>query len=303
MGNLLDRTYFGNPNLDIPFGLAFAQDHSVLLGAFQNNSGAYYGVTVLAQLNFGDGVEAPAACLSPDVLNAASFSPGVAPGSAITLTGFGMGPQAGVVAQAESDGALPTQLSGVQVLFDGQPAPLLYVQSQQINAFAPFTLTGATTNLTVTYNGATIGSAPAPVVAQATSLFRLSPLSTQLAAINQDGTVNGPSHPAPVGSVISLYATGCGQTQIPGVAGTIFPDTASSLVTPVAVYVGGMPADVLYAGAAPLEFAGIDQINVRIPAGLPPGAAEVCAAPLIYGVQSPCTEFAGGTGGATITVQ
>ena len=195
-------------------------------------------------------------------------------------------------AQAEPDGALPTQLNGVQVLFDGQPAPLLYVQSQQINAFAPFTLTGATTNLTVAYNGATIGSTSVPVVAEITGLFRLSPLSTQVADINEDGTVNGPSHPAPVGSVISLYGTGFGQTQLPGVAGTVLPDTASSLVTPVKISIGGLSADVLYAGAAPLEFAGIDRINVRIPAGLPPVVTEVSATSQITGVQ-----------GTTITVQ
>jgi uncharacterized protein (TIGR03437 family) len=69
---------------------------------------------------------------------------------------------------------------------------------------------------------------------------------------------------------------------LPGVLGAIFPDQASSLMTPIQVYVGGeftpsgepgTLADVLYAGAAPLEFAGIDQINVRIPVGAGTGSA------------------------------
>ena len=39
--------------------------------------------------------------------------------------------------------------------------------------------------------------------------------------------------------------------------------------------IGGQPAEVIYAGAAPLEPIGIFQINVKIPATLSPGAAAV----------------------------
>ena len=129
----------------------------------------------------------------------------------------------------------------------------------------------------MTYNGATIGSTIVGIVADAGAIFRLGDLSTQAAALNQDGTVNGPSHPAPIGSYISLYGTGFGQTQAPGVTGSLFTGTASSLVTanPVAVTIENIPAQVQYAGAAPFDWAGIDQINVQIPAGVPSGVASI----------------------------
>jgi uncharacterized protein (TIGR03437 family) len=192
-----------------------------------------------------------------------------------------MGPEQGLSSQLAADGSLPVELGGVQVLFDGIPAPLLYVQSQQINAFAPFRLTGqSTTTVQVIYRGQTIGSIAEPVGAVNPAIFRLNPGgSTQAAAINQDGSINGPAHPAAVGSFVTIFGTGFGQTQLPGVSGTLFPATASLLDTQVEVLVGGaycptgdsycsggFSANVTYGGAAPLQFAGIDQINFQVPA-------------------------------------
>lgn len=93
-------------------------------------------------------------------------------------------------------------------------------------------------------------------------------LSTQAAVLNEDGTINGPAHPATVGSVISLFGTGVGQTNPPGVTGSPFPLVPAALQAHVSVLIGNAPAEVLYAGAAPGLFAGIDQINVRVPAPL-----------------------------------
>jgi len=310
-GALADRTYFGSW-VDVPVGMALSGDHSALL-----DTG-----TGLAELNFGDPNTPAASCLFPWVLDAATFNPdeGIAPGEVISLAGFGIGPEQGISYQPGPGGAAPLQLGGVQVLFDGQAAPLLYVQSQQINALAPFELaTRTSTNVQVVYNGATIGSfAQAVGIAtgiiayeQNPSLFRLSPgLSTQAAAINEDGTTNGPAHPAPAGSVISLFGTGFGQTQLPGVTGAIFPDVPSPLVTPVAVYIGGTgsgednvlgtSAEVLYAGAAPLLFAGVDQINVRIPvlSGMTGGAVEIVVQSLTAN-----GTVVGSLGGTTIWVE
>jgi uncharacterized protein (TIGR03437 family) len=246
---------------------------------------------VIAQLNFGDGMTPPPSCLSTEVLLAASFSPpsygGIALGSAITLTGFGLGPETGMTAQLTLNNTLPTEIGGVQVLVNGQAAPLLYVQSEQINAFAPFTLQPETTaTVSVTYNGMTIGSTSMPVASGSQNggsngaFFRLDDTSTQAAAINQDGTINGPDHPAPVGSVIALYGTGFGQTQLPGVSGTLFT-TASPLAatTPLTITMNQIPATVKYAGAAPFDWAGIDQINLQVPAGAVSGANTVSVNP------------------------
>ena len=278
-GALADRTYFGIGE-DSPIGLLSTSGNSIELAALEN-----YSQPVLAQLNFGDSASTPPSCVANSVANAASFyagisnGGGVAPGEAISLSGFGMGPAQGVLSKLAADGALPVQSGGVQVLFDGVPARLLYVASQQINAFAPFTLAGqSTTTVQVVYRGRTIGSFTTPVVPANPGIFRLyAGGSTQAAAINQDGTINGPAHPAKVGSSVTIFGTGFGQTQLPGVSGTLFP-TASLLTAQVEVNVGGMycppggafcgggfPAIVTYGGAAPLEFAGIDQINFQVP--------------------------------------
>jgi uncharacterized protein (TIGR03437 family) len=46
-------------------------------------------------------------------------------------------------------------------------------------------------------------------------------------------------------------------------------------MSPVKVSIGGQPAEVLYAGSAPLLPMGVFQINVRIPAGTPSGNIPV----------------------------
>jgi hypothetical protein len=99
-------------------------------------------------------------CLANTIQNAASFAEGaVAPGEVVTLRGKGIGPQSGVNAQVGANG-FPTELAGVQVLFGNQPAALLYVQSEQINAMVPWeTGSGSPnpgTSVEVTYNGVSI---------------------------------------------------------------------------------------------------------------------------------------------------
>ncbi|MBV9768270.1 MAG: hypothetical protein JOZ32_01755, partial [Bryobacterales bacterium] len=42
---------------------------------------------------------------------------------------------------------------------------------------------------------------------------------------------------------------------------------------PVSVEIGGLPAVVSYAGAAPLEVAGLLQVNATVPAGVPTGTS------------------------------
>jgi uncharacterized protein (TIGR03437 family) len=82
--------------------------------------------------------------------------------------------------------------------------------------------------------------------------------SGQAAAINEDGTLNSATHPAPRGSIISLYGTRLGVSP-----------------PPVTATVGGYPADVLYAGTV-AAYPGPFQINARIPAGyLGPGDLSV----------------------------
>jgi uncharacterized protein (TIGR03437 family) len=97
----------------------------------------------------------------------------------------------------------------------------------------------------------------------------------QAAAVNQDGTKNGAAAPAAAGSVISLFATGEGQTFPAGVDGKLAGDPLPHPVAVVTVTIGGAPAEVRYAGAAPGQIAGLMQVNVVVPGGVTGAAAVV----------------------------
>ena len=90
----------------------------------------------------------------------------------------------------------------------------------------------------------------------------------QAAAVNQDGTQNGTANAAAAGSVLSLYATGEGQTLPAGVDGRAAAAPLPEPVAAVAVTIGGVAAEVRYAGGAPGLIAGVMQVNVVVPFGL-----------------------------------
>jgi uncharacterized protein (TIGR03437 family) len=158
----------------------------------------------------------------------------------------------------------------VQVLFGNQPAALLYVQSEQINAMVPWeTGSGSPnpgTSVEVTYNGVSINGS---VLLNQTvpGIFLANP-TTQLAAItNADGTPNSPTNPAKRGSVVTFYGTGGGAMSPPGVDGGIWPTSplAQFTLLPVSVQINYVDAVVTYAGSAPGSVSGVFQINVQVP--------------------------------------
>ncbi len=218
---------------------------------------------------------------SVQIVNGASGSPGpLAPGEIIYIGGTNMGPATGVPAQVTNN-ALPTTLGNVTVTFDGIKAPLLYVSNTQINAIVPYGIAGrVTTNVQVTYNGASSGNIPYNVAASMPGIFTLNQSGSGPGAIlNQNGSVNAAGTPAAKGSVIVIYATGQGVNTPPNTDGAITPSDGTGLTKPVtqpvAVTVGGQQATVLYAGSAPGLVAGAFQVNVQLPANLPSGAQPV----------------------------
>jgi uncharacterized protein (TIGR03437 family) len=90
------------------------------------------------------------------------------------------------------------------------------------------------------------------------------------AIVNQNGTINTPSNPAPRGSIVAVYMTGEGATDIPGEDGKLALGALPKPLLPVTARIGGINATVEYAGAAPISVAGLMQVNLRIPQGVQP---------------------------------
>jgi trimeric autotransporter adhesin len=151
----------------------------------------------------------------------------------------------------------------------------LYASANQVAAAVPFGIAGSLAQLYVQYQNVTSAPFNLSVASQIPAIFTLNGSGTgQAAAINnKDGSINGAARPAKVGDYIQLYITGAGQTSPSGTDGLI-----TSAATPlpdgtVKVTIGGLPANVNYAGGAPGAVAGVLQVNAQIPAGVTAGGA------------------------------
>jgi len=193
----------------------------------------------------------------------------VSPGEIITIWGTHLGPPTPTLANPSSQpAAFPTTLGGVRVLVGGVAAPLLFVSDDQINAIIPFGVAQNTTTLIVTSNGSPSNSArlevveATPGVSTSGSTWQNYPVA---AALNQDGTINSANNPAAAESIVSIFATGLGAltTQPPDGSLTVGP-VLPSLAAPVLIGTGPQFLNILYAGPAPDEVAGVMQVNFRL---------------------------------------
>lgn len=207
------------------------------------------------------------------VLNAASLASGaVAPGEILTLIGSGIGPP---IALQSASSATSAVLGGMSVLFDGNPAPLLYAAPNQINAIVPYEVSGQNlTQMAITSGGQWIAGFSLSVAGSAPALFTLDGSGSGGGAIlNQDSTINSALNPASRGTIVALYATGAGAMAPTPTDGQVTGNILANPTLPVTVQIGGMAAEILYSGAAPGLVAGLVQVNCRVPQGVTPGVA------------------------------
>ncbi len=223
------------------------------------------------------------------LVNAASYSGGgIAPGEIAVLFGSAMGPSTGVSAAIDSKGYIETNLANVQVTFNGYAAPVLYASAGQINVIVPYELAGSSDALVeVVFGKARSNTISLPVVSSAPGVFSADQSGTGGAAVlDVNYRLVSPSNPVSPGAVIQIFATGQGQTQPGGVDGLIEPLTLPlpyPLLSP-GVTIGGLAANITYAGAAPGLVAGALQVNAVVPPGVASGAAELIVS--IGGVSS-----------------
>jgi uncharacterized protein (TIGR03437 family) len=204
------------------------------------------------------------------------YLPGpLAPGELFSIFAAGFGPAQGVVAQP-SGGSIGTSLGGLQVFIEDTPSSLLYVSSTQINLVAPYLLNGRTAaHIKIVTSSGTSNQVVLGVREVLPEIF---------AVANQDGTQNSQAHPAHAGDFLSIWASGLGQTNPPGVDGAIPTAAGGAPLLPITLQLAtvqgtdtafGSPpglvnAAVLYAGNAPGLVSGATQINFQMPALSPP---------------------------------
>jgi len=218
------------------------------------------------------------AATAAGVVNAASFVGGaVAAGEIVTVFGTGIGPASLVGLRLTRAGLVDNFLADAQVLFDNVPSPLVYVSERQTSAIVPYAVAGkSSTEMVVEYQGRRSAAVTLPVVAAAPALFSLSASGRGGGAIlNEDNSVNAESNRAAKGSIVVLFGTGEGQTDPPGVDGKLAAGVFPKPTQNVSVRIGGLAAEVLYAGAAPGLVAGVLQVNARVPAAVASGNVPV----------------------------
>ncbi len=264
---------------DVVDGVALQALDPLGAGAVQGQAVVYTGIRAGGSRALYVAAPAAGAFSVQTVTNAASGSAGaVSPGEIVTLIGSGMGPAGTVTSTPDSNGHLATQLAGVRVLFDGIPAPLVYVAAARSSAIVPYAVDGRpSVSVVVEYQGATTAPLSLQVSDSAPGIYSADGSGQgQSVILNQDQTMNSFSNPAAQGSVVSLFGTGEGQTIPSGVDGQVASLTLPSPRLPVSLTVGGKAVtEVLYQGAAPGEVAGLLQVSFRLPLGLASGNVSV----------------------------
>jgi len=211
-------------------------------------------------------------------VNAATQQPGrITPGEIITIYGTGLGPASGASFTVDPVANLVNfNLSGTQVYFAGQPGPVLYASATQVNAVVPDTLgSSGQAELQVAIQGILSSGGNLPAATAVPGIFTIDGSGAGRAvALNQDGTICDARHPAATGSCVTIYFTEGGSRTPGGTTGSVTGSVLERLSQIASVTVGGQPATVTFAGAAPYFVDGVGQLNIQLAPNTPTGPAQ-----------------------------
>ncbi len=230
-----------------------------------------------------------------NVVNIASQQGGaIAPGEMITLTTSLPAISPSRVNAADSNGITGTTLSSMQVLFDGQPSPMFGTTAGESIVTVPHGVAGHDSVAIQVYDwidSLRAGDFSSPQSGTGLSITRLSlPISVPVAAaapgvfagpngsgsvvaVNADGRLNSPHHPAAKGSAVTLYLTGSGAENQSIIDGRIAKAPLWAPLQAIQVQFGGVAADSVAASAISGVIAGLTQVTATVPASAPSGAA------------------------------
>jgi len=284
MGTLEDPT--GNPIAidglwSLNFGNGKASDSATLYftAGIQNETHGLFGSIQAAPSFTAAGIE-----------NAASAGAAFAPNSFVAIFGGGLAATTHKWGGTDFvNGALPTALQGVSVSINGEPAYIDYISPVQIDILVPPDVPAGPVQIQVTNNGLQSAMISASMGSVAPAFFDFGPVNAAgnqyIAATHANGTAGGPpnyvtgvtSTPFTEGEIIILYGTGFGPTNPPVPKGQLIT-TAAPLATTPTVTIGGLAAQVQFAGVSE---AGLYQFNVVVPMGLTPGTTANIDVPVV----------------------
>jgi uncharacterized protein (TIGR03437 family) len=197
-----------------------------------------------------------------------------APGAFITLYGDNLAEQAEA---APAGTELPSQLAGVEVLFNGKPAPLLYASPGQVNLQVPYELENTEYRLTVRRGDLVSAPSALGVGAASPALFSLDGSGGGLGyafRYDANGTPSliTPDNPVRPGELFLLIAAGLGATNPFVVEGKATPLQVSTVTNSVEIAVGDALAENVVAYLEPGRI-GWYFVRGTMPASAPKGDA------------------------------
>jgi uncharacterized protein (TIGR03437 family) len=218
------------------------------------------------------------------VVNGASYQPGIAAGSWVTIRGVNLAntnPGRTWTSADIVNGKLPASIDGVSVTINGQPAFVEYVSPTQINVQAPSDDAVGAVNVIVNNNGVVSSPASAQLQEFAPAFFLEGATGFAAASRLPDYALVGDPSVVPgavgakPGDFVILWGTGFGATSPPVAAGTTV-EGAPSLTDAPTVTVGGVGAQVISAVLSTGN-AGLYQVTIQLPSNVPSGAVPVQA--------------------------
>jgi uncharacterized protein (TIGR03437 family) len=213
--------------------------------------------------------------------NAATGQSGsVAPGEVIVIYGSGFGPAQLAQAQYDSQGVLSTVAGDTQVLFDGNPAPMVWSTQGIAAAIVPYGVKNPT-SIEVVYQGVHTNAVPMPVSTAVPGLFGCLGKPGTVLVVNYSAggkvSCNDDYIPPKPGDIVYFYMTGDGAPEGSGIEdGKLPAPPYTGPALPVKVSFGGVDATSCTSFVG-LVYPGVTQINTCVPPGTPAGAATQVA--------------------------
>lgn len=293
-----DNAIVRSPNVTNVSGVQYIQERELQTSTFTMPTTNF---TLNEMGSFGPGLVVTSAAGAPvitGISNSGSFQPVFAPNTYVSIFGSGLSTttRGWTAADFINGNQMPTSLNGVTVSVGGTPAYVQYISPTQINIITP--------NLTVAPPS---GSSTQPGVPVVVNVPNQQPVTAWLGVQNtapafftwQTGTASSGKYlvaqhadytnvgmtglfpgepanfttPATPGETVILYGTGLGPTS-PAIAPGVTTDQVYPLATSATATIGGMPAQVQFAGLIP-PLSQVYQVNVTIPTGLPAGDASL----------------------------